>query len=153
MAFKLTLPDGLVVEVDSAAELQEARNVLWPQQAPAHQAQQPELPVQPVDSPDSPPLDIIVFRRFLRGMPDKQRAIMDRLNAVFPESVRDEALWAVLGIHDNSKLGGTMGAIAKKAVKAGMTIDDAFTKNHWQADGVRHYSYTLTEGMRAAMPN
>ena len=143
MAYKLTLPSGLVVEVDSSTELEEAVRVLLPQPIPPR-------PVQESVLPDSPQVDPMILRRFLRGMPSKQRKILDCLNAA-SESATDEQLWAALGITDNTNLGGTMGALSKRAIKIGMTIDDAFLKTSWQNENGRHYSYTITEGMRAAM--
>ena len=70
-----------------------------------------------------------------------------------PGSVLDEELRAAIGAEDNARLGGTMAGLSKRAVKMGLTIDDIILKESWQNGRGRHYSYIITDGMRAAMRN
>lgn len=142
MGYKLHFPDGLIVEVDSSAEFQEAMRIIRPLTPPAD--------TTPQDAAVAP--DANILRRFVRGIPSKQRSILVCLASV-TESVTDTALRAAIGVADNSKLGGTMGALSKRAVSMNLTIDDIFLKESWQNGDGRHYSYTMTDGMRAAMRN
>lgn len=142
MAYKLRFPDGLVVEVDTASEFQEAVRVMRPLPTPALPAQQGE----------ALPLDAAILRRFIEGLPSKQRLILVCL-ANGPGSVRDEELRAAIGVEDNSKLGGSMAGLSKRAVSMGLTIEDILMKESWQNGQGRHYSYTITDGMRAVMRN
>ena len=138
---KLTLLDGLVVEMDTTAQLAEIVRMFREQPVPEPQV---EVPVE------ATPVDAATLRRFLRGLPDIQRSVLDFLYQS-PESRTDEQLCAFLEIPGNRQLGGVMGAIARRAIGLGMTIDDAFAKDSWQSEGVRHYTYTMTGGMRAVM--
>lgn len=144
MSYKLHLPDGLVIEVDTSSELAEAVRVMRPTTAP--------VPALVVEQSDAAIPEAATYRRFLKGLPEKQRKILDCLS-IASGGVPDERLWAVLGIIDNSKLGGIMGALSKKADKAGMTIKDAFSKQSRQDTTGRHYTYTITEAMRTTLTN
>ena len=140
MGYKLILPDGLVVEMDSASELQQAVQV---------------LSLQPTLVPllnETIPLEASDLRRFLKGMPRKQRSMLTCL-ANASGSVKDEELRHLIGAKDNSKLGGTMAALSKRAKAVGLTIDDIFEKESWKNGKGRHYSYTMTDAMRSAMRN
>jgi hypothetical protein len=147
MAYKLHLPDGLIVEVDTSTELHEAVRLLRPATTPVRPVQQPALPVQ--QNGAAPP-DTATLRRFIRGMPSLQRNILDCLNGT-SEGMNDVALRVNVGLEDNSKLGGTMSGLSKRAVKFGFTFNDVILKEIQQTSSGRHYLYTLTQGMRAAM--
>ena len=142
MPFKLILPDGLVVEVDTSVELQQAVQVLRPQPALVSLLQEGE----------TIPLEASDLRRFMKGMPKKQRLMLACL-ANATGSVKDEELRAVIGAKDNAKLGGSMAAISKRAKAVGLTIDDIFDKEISKNSKGSHYSYTMTDAMRSVMRN
>lgn len=145
MAYKISFPDGLVVEVDSVSEFQEALRVLRPLPIPT-------LAPTPAQQGETLPLDASILRRFIRGIPRKQRAILGCL-ANAPGAVRDEELRVAIGVDDNAKLGGTMAGLSKRAGRMGLTIEDILRKESWQNGQGRHYSYTITDGMRTVMRN
>ena len=119
MPYKLSFPDGLVVEVDTSTEFHEAMRVIRPLPAPA--------PLPPMPQGVAIPLDASILRSFIRGIVGRQRAVLTCLHSA-EGSVRDEELRAAIGVDDNAKLGGTMAGLSKRAIKIGLTMDDIILK-------------------------
>ena len=137
MAFRLRLPDGLVVEVDSTLELQAVIAALHP------------LPSANPPAATLPP-EADAFRRFQRALKGHSRLVLQQL-AKAEEAVRDDELRAVLGFGSNNQLAGTMAALAKQAKRERLTLDQIVTKKQYKNGSGKHYLYQLTDAMRAAI--
>lgn len=150
MAYKLRLPDGLMLEVDSPDELRTALAIVRRSER-GRQAPAPNPPVNQAPLVPAPPVDVSLLRRFLRATPDRQRTV---LNSLFQASqgLTDEELCAVLGIQGNAALGGTMAGLAKNARKLHFGIEHVLTKTQSHNGAGRHYHYAMTEQMKSAMP-
>jgi hypothetical protein len=138
MAFRLRLSDGLTIEVDSLDELRAAISIFRP--TPLPQAPQPlNLPLE---------ADLLrQFVRQLRGHPRQVVLHLGRAEGV----VRDDELRTVLGFQTNYQLAGTMGGLSKRAVRLGIAFDQVITREVHQNGAGRHYTYRLTDGMRAVI--
>ena len=143
MAYRLKLPSGLVVEVDSSSELKEAVQALslQPSLIPEHQQSQSSSPHAS---------DVSDVKGFLKGLPRKQRLILNCL-AVATGNVSDARLRDVSSSKTNIKLGGTIGAISKRAKKFGLTLDDVLEREIGKDESGRHYNYTMPDSMKAAI--
>lgn len=147
MAYKLILPDGLILECDSAEELRAALSIV----------RRPPSIMQPPMAPPQPPVPVPVeidtgkLRRFIRGISGRQRIILNRL-AGAPNGLTDEDLRAALEIETNSELAGTMAGLSKNAKKDDFNISQVLTKTQFLNGTGRHYHYRLTEVMKSAMP-
>ena len=138
MAFRIRLPDGFTVEVDSTEELQAAISVLRPSTA--------------VNStPDPLPLETDTLLRFLKTLKGGPLKLLQQLAKV-DGPLRDDELRSILSFDSNYQLAGTMAGVAKRAKGQGLTLDQIVKRERIEKESGRYYLYQLTEAMRKAMP-
>ena len=137
MAFRLRLPDGLLVEVDSPHELQAAIAVLCPPPS----ANPPAATLPP---------EADAFRRFQKALKGHPHLVIQQL-AKAEGTVRDDELRTLLSFQTNYQLAGTMAGLAKQAKRQHLTLDQIVTKEQYQNESGKHYLYQLTDAMRATM--
>ena len=137
MAFRLRLPDGLLVEVDSPHELQAAIAVL----RPSPSANPPPATLSPETN---------AFRRFQKALKGHSHLVIQQL-AKAEGAVWDDELRTLLSFQTNNQLAGTMAGLAKQAKRQHLTLDQIVTKEQHQNGSGKHYVYRLTDAMRAAM--
>ena len=142
MPFRLHLPGGIQVDVDSPEELRAAIAVLRPR---------PNIDATPATAiRGTLPLEIESLRRFQQTLKGRPQMVLQQL-AKAEGAVRDDELRALLNFDSNNQLAGTMAGLAKRAKTQGLVLNQIVAKARIQNGSKRHYTYRLTDAMREAM--
>ncbi|MCH7656510.1 MAG: hypothetical protein IIC95_11110 [Chloroflexi bacterium] len=150
MGFKLTSPDGFVVEVETYDQLTQVLQQL---------RSQPQLPgldhavVAPGADQEQPPahLEAGPLRLWFHRLPHNQHEALEFIAHHQPQPVVDEALRGQLGLNSNSELAGVMSAVSKNAKGQGWSYNDLVVRQQRRDQTGRHVYYTLTDIMREAV--
>ena len=145
MAYKITLLDGLVVEVTTEEEF---AAVLRSIQGPRREVQFLEAPVEP--PAEQAALEAPALRRFFQGLPENQRTLLQQV-AHAEGIVRDAALLHVFGFTTNNQLAGVVAGLSKRGAKAGLTLDQILVREQHHNGAGRYNTYEVTSAMREAM--
>lgn len=142
MAFRIRLPDNIVVEVDSEQEMAAVFRHIRGQQLPLPLA---EAPAGAVVAPTQAAL-----RAMLRGLPRPQ-AILVRSLAAAPQGLRDNECRALLGFETNNQLAGTMRGLTGSGAKHNLQRSDFLVKEVHNNGAGRYIIYRLTDTAREVM--